>query len=184
MAMADEPNTDQAPQQEPTAGTQPAAEPKFTQADIDRAVKERLERERKKYADYDDLKTKAHKLDEIDAASKSEADKLAEKVAKAEQREKEALARANARILKAEIMAKAAGTFHDPEDVYLALKDKLSVGDDDTVEGLEDALKELGKAKPHWLKAADKSSPRLHAGNPGAATEGETVAQRRLRLGL
>ena len=31
----------------------------FTQADVDRIVKERVQRERAKYADYDELKTKA-----------------------------------------------------------------------------------------------------------------------------
>lgn len=31
----------------------------FTQADVDRIVKERVQRERAKFADYDDLKTKA-----------------------------------------------------------------------------------------------------------------------------
>lgn len=31
----------------------------FTQADVDRIVKERIERERKRYADYDELKAKA-----------------------------------------------------------------------------------------------------------------------------
>lgn len=36
-----------------------ADEPKFTQADIDKAVRERLAREKAKYADYDELKTKA-----------------------------------------------------------------------------------------------------------------------------
>lgn len=35
------------------------AEPKFTQADIDKAVKERIARERAKFADYDDLKKRA-----------------------------------------------------------------------------------------------------------------------------
>lgn len=39
--------------------SQQAQESTFTQADVDRIVKERLERERKRFADYDDLKAKA-----------------------------------------------------------------------------------------------------------------------------
>ena len=55
--MADEPtssapaeNTDGADKSEPTT---------FTQADVDRIVRERVKREREKFADYDDLKSKA-----------------------------------------------------------------------------------------------------------------------------
>lgn len=41
------------------AGSDQAQERTFTQADIDKAVKDRVARERAKYADYDDLKAKA-----------------------------------------------------------------------------------------------------------------------------
>ena len=41
------------------AGSEQAQERTFTQADIDKAVKDRVARERAKYADYDDLKAKA-----------------------------------------------------------------------------------------------------------------------------
>ncbi len=40
-------------------GDPPEEEPKYTQADVDRVIEERLARERKKYADYGDLKKKA-----------------------------------------------------------------------------------------------------------------------------
>jgi hypothetical protein len=45
----------------PTPTPEPTPEPDqtFTQADVDRIVKERVQRERTKYADYDDLKTRA-----------------------------------------------------------------------------------------------------------------------------
>ena len=43
----------------------------FTQAEVDEMVKTRLGRERSKYADYDDLKAKAAKYDEIEERSKS-----------------------------------------------------------------------------------------------------------------
>lgn len=49
------------PTPEPTPEADPSKEPEqtFTQADVDRIVKERVQRERAKYADYDDLKAKA-----------------------------------------------------------------------------------------------------------------------------
>lgn len=58
-------------------GTEP--EPKsFTQEQVDQIVEKRLAKERSKYKDYDELKTKAMKLDEMENAGKSELDKLKE----------------------------------------------------------------------------------------------------------
>lgn len=50
--------TDPAPNPDPQPSEDPPAET-FTQADVDRIVKERVQRERAKYADYEDLKAKA-----------------------------------------------------------------------------------------------------------------------------
>lgn len=54
----------------------------FTQADLDRIVAERLQRERAKYPDYEVLKDKAAKFDSIEEASKSELQKATELAAK------------------------------------------------------------------------------------------------------
>ena len=51
----------------------------FTQAEVDIIVKDRLKRDREKYADYDALKEKASKFDELEAANKSELEKALEK---------------------------------------------------------------------------------------------------------
>lgn len=58
----------------------------FTQADLDRIVADRLTRERSKFADYDELKSKAGKFDELDEKSKSEVEKAGERAAAAEQK--------------------------------------------------------------------------------------------------
>lgn len=55
-----------------------------TQEDLDRIVQKRIERERSKFADYDDLKAKADRLAEIEEASKTEAEKQAEALASAQ----------------------------------------------------------------------------------------------------
>ncbi len=69
--------------QEPSRDTKPAQEPEqqdsgktFTQADVDRLLTDRLSRERKKFDGHDDLKKKAAKFDELEAAKKSEVEKL------------------------------------------------------------------------------------------------------------
>lgn len=73
--------------------TQEQQEAKFTQADLDRIVKDRLTREREKYGDYDALKAKADKFDEIEEASKTELQKATER-AKALQDELDAFKKA------------------------------------------------------------------------------------------
>ena len=54
----------------------------FTQDEVDQIVKERLGRERNKYADYEAMKEKAAKFDEISEASKTELEKATERANK------------------------------------------------------------------------------------------------------
>lgn len=62
---------------------EPSKEPRmFTQEELDLIVKERLGRERSKYADYEDMKEKAAKFDEISEASKTELQKATERADK------------------------------------------------------------------------------------------------------
>lgn len=71
-----------APEQTQETGWTPPA----SQADLDRIISERVSRERAKFADYDDLKTAAGRLAEIEEANKTELDKAIEKATAAEQR--------------------------------------------------------------------------------------------------
>ena len=59
--------------------TQESADRTFTQSEVNNLIKERLERERSKYKDFDDLKAKAAKFDEMEEANKSELQKMSEK---------------------------------------------------------------------------------------------------------
>lgn len=54
----------------------------FTQAELDQIIGERLKREREKYVDYDSLKEKAKKLDQIEEDAKSELQKATERAEK------------------------------------------------------------------------------------------------------
>lgn len=54
----------------------------FSQADVDRIVRERLGRERSSKADYDDLKAKAAELDKLRDAQASESEKAINKATK------------------------------------------------------------------------------------------------------
>jgi hypothetical protein len=67
-----------------TSGETPAAD-EFkaitSQDDLNKVINERLTRERAKFADYKDLKVKAEKLDTIEQANQTEAEKTAERLA-------------------------------------------------------------------------------------------------------
>ena len=60
-------------------GTQ-NTEKTFTQSELDAIVKDRLKRANEKYADYESLKDKAAKYDELEAANKTELEKATEQV--------------------------------------------------------------------------------------------------------
>ena len=62
-----------------TTNQEQTTEKMFTQAELDAIVKDRLKRDREKYADYDALKEKASKFDELEQANKTELEKALEK---------------------------------------------------------------------------------------------------------
>lgn len=80
--------SDNAPAVDPATTPEPqAAERTFTQDDVDRIVAERLKRQKQQFADYDDLKEKAGRLAELEAAQMTQAERLeAELKAEREQR--------------------------------------------------------------------------------------------------
>ena len=67
-----------------TAKTSTEAEKTFSQSELDAIISDRLKREREKYVDYESLKEKAAKLDEIEEASKTELQKATERAAQLE----------------------------------------------------------------------------------------------------
>jgi hypothetical protein len=92
----------------------------FTQADLDRIVGERLTREKAKYADYDDLKTKAAEADKLRQERETENEKAvreAGETAAAEERAKNA-----PRLVSAEFRAAAKGVL-TPEQTTVLLED-------------------------------------------------------------
>lgn len=72
-----------------------------SQEELDRIIQSRLDRERKKFADYDELKKAADRLAQLEEANKTEAQKTADRLAAAEKRATELEAKA----LRAEVAA-------------------------------------------------------------------------------
>lgn len=76
--------SDATPEGGNTSGDTPAAEefkPITSQEALNEALKERLARERAKFKDYDDIKAKAARLDEIEQANQTEVEKAAARLA-------------------------------------------------------------------------------------------------------
>lgn len=144
----------------------PADKPKdegktFTQADVDRVVEERLARERKKYEGHEELKAKAEKFDELEAANATELEKAQKAAEKATKERDEAVQRANQTLVRSAVVAEAAKQGAVDADAVVALlsADKVTIGDDGQVTGAEDAVKALLEEKPYLVGEGHQPPP-------------------------
>ncbi len=138
------------PQQADNTQAQPAAKT-FTQAELDAIVGERLGRLKAKYADYDELKTKAAAYDEAAEASKSELQKAVEE----RDRYKARLDKLEADAKRAELVAKVAAE----QGVDAALLSRMS-GD---VEENAAFLKEQLDSRPKHYQVPDNGEAQANA---------------------
>lgn len=144
----------------PPAGEPPASDRTFTQVELDRMISDRLDRERKKYADFDQIKQKAQKLDDIEAENASELEK-AVKAARGEERaavlreyaEQSARFAAKAQ-LEARLGKDAAAELLDDINISKYVNDDGSVDED----GIGALAARLAPAAP---------PPNLHQGRQG-----------------
>lgn len=134
----------------------------FTQAELDRIIADRLKREASKYADYDELKAKADKFDEHEAANKSEVDKLREQV---ETLTKSQTA-AEAKALRAEVaMAKG---------LTDAQAKRLSGSTREELEADADELVEMFKGQGNNPPPSNRPKPNLAGGSDPTEVPEET----------
>lgn len=173
--------TEANPTTEPTAQKAPERkEPErtFTQADIDAAIAERLKsvnkkhaEELSKFADYEDFKKKAAKLDEIEAANKSELEKATEAAQAAVKRAEEAEAKAarlEAETAHAALVARIASEEEVPAN--------LIHGAD------EDELRASAQAFKAYVDEHKPKVPETKAGGATPAPDDETkLSERELR---
>lgn len=85
------------------AGEQSQTEfkPPESQEELDRIIQKRIERERSRYSDYDELKEKASQLDEIEESKKSEIEKATARAAELEAQ----LEQAQLAVLRSDVAA-------------------------------------------------------------------------------
>jgi hypothetical protein len=144
-------------------------EAKFTQADLDRLIDARLNRERAKYSDYDEVKAKAAKHDAAEAANQSELER--ERAARAKLEADLAAERtATQKVLRRSAIGDAAteaGAIDlDAVRALLADSDTITVKDG-AASGATEAVAELKKAKPHLFKDTTAAGAAGRAGARG-----------------
>lgn len=150
-------------------GNPPEFNPITSQDEFDRRIGDRLARERSRFADYDELKEKASKFDEVDAASKTEMQKLQEAVAERDAKLADLPKQARAEAIRFASKATTKG-FLDPEDALTFLPATVDLGDDAAVEA---ALDDLAERKPHLLRATTPPKKLTTRPKPKGGEEGD-----------
>lgn len=159
----------------PPAADPPAPDRTFTQAELDRVVGERLARERTtKYADYDDIKAKAARFDELEASQKTELEKERAAREASDKKAADAVTRANDALMRSAVIAAASKANVVDADAAFALidKSKLTVSDDGSVIGVDDTLKALLVERPFLVGKATSPTP---TGDAGGGARGDAV---------
>lgn len=143
----------------------------LTQAEVDAIVEARLARERKKFADYDDLKSKAGKLDEIEAANLSELEKERKRATAAEEKASAIAKERDAERIRSAIVREASKQGAKSPDAVLRAVDKteLTVGDDGQVSGAEEAVKALLAEIPEFVGGSSASTGSADQGARGGS---------------
>ena len=164
-----EPTTDTLPDAPPPTDAPPDGGKSFSQADVDRIVSERLARAKSSPPpDYDQLKAAASELEQLKAAQLSETEKLQKRAEAAEAKAAEAASRAQGALRRAAIVAAAQRAGAVDPDAVVALLDQSSVtvDDDGTVTGAEEAVKDLLKAKQYLVGKTPTPAPGGADGGP------------------
>lgn len=184
----DAPTTPPAGDEQPSTPPEqtPAYTPPATQADLDRIVESRLARDRAKFADYDEVKAKAAKFDEYEAANKPPEQKAIDDART--EGATEAETKYLAKLVRRDVLAAAtAAGFVDPEDALSVIGDQLPVKDGDAdAEEIARLVKELAGKKPYLVTAAPverkpRTRPKPAAGEPADDTPGTGRAAAALR---
>lgn len=158
MTVNDTPNpTSQDGASEPTTNT----EPKFTQADLDRLAAKVRHEVTAKFGDYETIKTKASKLDELEQASKSELERERDARTAAETRAAERERVANQRLIRAAVIGAAtrAGAVDAETVAALLPADAITIDDNGEVHGVADAVIALLEAKPFLVASKTPPAP-------------------------
>jgi hypothetical protein len=169
VEVVTETNTVEEPANKPEAKTVT-----MTQEELDALIGREKGRVKSKYADYSDIKAKLSEFEKFEEerkkaemtvqerleAEKAEAEKRAQE---SEERANKALEAANKRLLKSEfrLLAKELGVRKDALDDAFVLADlsTVEVDEEGNVQGVQEALESLKKAKAYLFGGTDFADP-------------------------
>lgn len=159
-----------------TVTTQAEAEPQpqtLTQAEIDKIIASRLKQERSKYADYGDLKAKVEAFEAekkvAEEAQKTEAEKLAEKLAALESEKAKLAEQARSAQISAAITAEAAAIGLDAK-AALKLADLAALTfENGSIANAAEVVKAVAEEYPQLIKRTPQ--PQTAAVNPAKTAE-------------
>lgn len=156
----------------------------FTQAEVDTIVADRLKREQNKFKDYDDLKTKAGKFDDLEKTSKTETQQLSDRLTAAEQK----VADAEARAMRSEVAARKKLTPGQAKRLVGSTIEELESDADDILTEFKPAASESTETdpgKPGKTTPATRPTENLRPGNrDGGTSEPEETDPRKLAAAI
>lgn len=147
---------------EPGGSTSDAGDeftPPSSQEELNRIIEKRLERERSKFADYDDLRKRAAKLDEIEAEQMSEVERAQKRAEEAEA----AAEKARTEMLRFRVASKHGISSEDAELF-------LTASDEETLEAQAKRLADREALARNHTGAVSPNEGR-HATPPPATVE-------------
>jgi ElaB/YqjD/DUF883 family membrane-anchored ribosome-binding protein len=157
----------------------------FTQSELNAIVRDRLAREKSKYEDYEEAKKAQAELAKIKDSQKTTEEKLKDEADKAKQEAAEKSAKANERLIRAEIISQASALgFEHPEDAYKLMSRSEVNLDEDTLEvsGVKESLEALAKERPSMVKKPSRKKDPGETTNPDSQSPSETDDERRARI--
>lgn len=164
-------------------GTNSSSAPRtFTQDEMNAIIQDRLNRERGKYADYEDLKGKASKLDQLEAERLSDIERAQAEATSAAERASKAEEALKGERLRNAVYAESVKAGAVDPDAVLALLDRTSLlSDDGTPTGVGDAITALLETKPYLKAQLTAPKGNIGQGERGAPTGGATFTREQLK---
>jgi len=159
-----------------------AAEKTLTQAEVDRIVEQRLARERNKFSDYDELKAKAAKADELEAAQLSDLEKERKAREKAEAERDELKGTVKKTTLRSSLLAEAAKPDRNIVDTEVAIElllgkdsDLLVLDKDGNPTNVAEATDQLLERRTFLVGGPKKTTPSADQGARGGSPAGQVT---------
>lgn len=149
--------------------------PPASQADLDRIIEDRLSRERRKYSDYDDMKSKLSEYETWKQSQLTEQEKAVQ--AARDEGAAEATTTLGRKLVAAEVKVQATALgFHDPSDAIAYFGEDLPMKDGDAdSDAIKKKLGELATVKPYLVKShqtpGPARKPKLPAGTKQDTTQ-------------